>query len=139
MLPFCGYHFGDYFKHWLGLGRKLAQPPKIFSVNWFRRDENGKFMWPGYGENMRVLKWIIERVEGTAAAKDTPIGRVPRYEDLDWTGLDVTRETYDKLTTVDAQQWQEEVKDHRRLFDTLESRLPGEMEDKRKELEKAVA
>jgi phosphoenolpyruvate carboxykinase (GTP) len=138
MLPFCGYHFGDYFQHWLKLGRTLAQPPKVFSVNWFRRDENGKFMWPGFGENMRVLKWIIERCEGKADAKDTPIGRMPRYEDLDWQGLNVTREDYEKLTNVDAKAWREEVKDHSRLFEQLKSRLPNELAAKRDELEQAI-
>jgi phosphoenolpyruvate carboxykinase (GTP) len=139
MLPFCGYHFGDYFKHWLKLGRALSTPPKIFSVNWFRRDENGKFMWPGFGENMRVLKWIVERCEGTATAHDTPIGRMPRYEDLDWNGLNVTRQDYDKLTNVDPQAWREEVKDHSRLFEQLKTRLPSELADKRRELEQAVS
>jgi phosphoenolpyruvate carboxykinase (GTP) len=139
MLPFCGYHFGDYFQHWLKIGRALKQPPKIFSVNWFRRDENGKFMWPGFGENMRVLKWIVERCEGKAGAKETPIGRMPRYEDLDWEGLEVSRETYDKLTTVEPVAWRDEVKDHGRLFDELRSRLPNELAQKRSELEQAVS
>jgi phosphoenolpyruvate carboxykinase (GTP) len=139
MLPFCGYHFGDYFQHWLKIGRALNQAPKIFSVNWFRRDENGKFMWPGFGENMRVLRWIVERCEGKAGAKDTPIGRMPRYEDLDWEGLNVTRETYDKLTTVEPGAWRDEVKDHGRLFDELKSRLPKELVEKRRELEQAIS
>jgi phosphoenolpyruvate carboxykinase (GTP) len=139
MLPFCGYHFGDYFQHWLKVGRALSEPPKVFSVNWFRRDENGKFMWPGFGENMRVLKWVVERCEGTAGAKETPIGRMPRYEDLDWQGLNVTREDYEKLTNVDPKAWREEVEDHSRLFDQLKSRLPSELVDKRNELERAVA
>ena len=138
MLPFCGYHFGDYFQHWLKVGRMLKERPKIFSVNWFRRDENGRFLWPGYGENMRVLKWIVERCEGKAGAKDTPIGRMPRYEDLDWEGLDVSRETYDKLATVDPAAWREEIKDHRTLFEQLQSRLPGDLAEKRKELEQAL-
>jgi phosphoenolpyruvate carboxykinase (GTP) len=138
MLPFCGYHFGDYFQHWLKLGETLKQPPRIFSVNWFRRDENGKFLWPGFGENTRVLKWIIERCEGKASAMDTPIGRMPKYEDLEWDGLDVSRQTYEKLARVDPTAWREEVLDHRKLFDQLKSRLPDEMETKRRELEKAV-
>jgi phosphoenolpyruvate carboxykinase (GTP) len=138
MLPFCGYHFGDYFQHWLKIGRMLAQPPKIFSVNWFRRDENGKFIWPGYGENMRVLKWIVERCEGKAGAKDTPIGRMPRYEDLYWEGLNITPQTYEKLTAVEPAAWREEVRDHAKLFDQLKSRLPGELAAKRNELEQAV-
>jgi phosphoenolpyruvate carboxykinase (GTP) len=139
MLPFCGYHFGDYFQHWLKIGRTLAQPPRIFSVNWFRRDENGKFMWPGYGENMRVLKWIVERCEGKAGAKDTPIGRMPRYEDLYWDGLNITRETYEKLTAVEPGAWREEMKDHAKLFDQLKSRLPNELSAKRTELEHAIS
>ena len=139
MLPFCGYHFGDYFRHWLELGEALEPAPKIFSVNWFRRDENGKFMWPGFGENMRVLKWIVERCEGKAGAIATPIGRMPRYEDLDWQGLDMSRETYEKLAKVDPQAWRAEVQDHGKLFDQLKSRLPNEMEAKRRELEKAVS
>jgi phosphoenolpyruvate carboxykinase (GTP) len=139
MLPFCGYHFGDYFQHWLKLGRTLGQPPKIFSVNWFRRDENGKFMWPGYGENMRVLKWIVERCEGNAGAKDTPIGRMPRYEDLYWDGLNIARETYEKLTAVEPGPWREEMKDHAKLFDQLKSRLPNELSAKRTELEHAIS
>ena len=139
MLPFCGYHFGDYFRHWLEVGHALAQPPKIFSVNWFRRDEKGRFMWPGYGENMRVLKWVVERCEGTAEAEDTPIGRMPRYEDLDWQGLNVTRQDYEKLTNVDRQAWRAEVLDHNKLFEQLRSRLPGELTDKRRQLEEAIS
>ena len=138
MLPFCGYHFGDYFKHWLKLGRSLSKPPKIFSVNWFRRDENGKFVWPGFGENMRVLKWIVERVEGKVGANDTPVGFVPRYEDLDWQGLDFSRETFEKLTDVNRGEWQEELKDHARLFEELKSRMPGELGAKREELERSL-
>jgi phosphoenolpyruvate carboxykinase (GTP) len=138
MLPFCGYHFGDYFKHWLELGRAIKTPPKVFSVNWFRRDENGKFIWPGYGENMRVLKWVVERCEGKAGAKDTPIGRMPRYEDLYLEGLDVSRETYEKLTNVDTTAWRDEAKDHARLFDDLKSRLPKELAQRRDELERAL-
>jgi len=138
MLPFCGYHFGDYFKHWLELGRAIKTPPKVFSVNWFRRDENGKFIWPGYGENMRVLKWVVERCEGKAGAKDTPIGRMPRYEDLYLEGLDVSRETYEKLTNVDTTAWRDEAKDHARLFEDLKSRLPKELAQRRDELERAL-
>ncbi len=139
MLPFCGYHFGDYFGHWLKVGAKLEQTPKIFSVNWFRRDENGKFMWPGFGENMRVLKWIIERCEGKGGAVDTPVGQIPRYEDLEWQGLDsVNRETYAKLSAVDAKLWRDELRDHAELFDKLKSRLPGEMVKQREELGRAL-
>ena len=139
MLPFCGYHFGDYFRHWLKVGAGLKHAPRIFGVNWFRRDENGKFLWPGFGENMRVLKWIIERCEGKGGAVDTPIGHMPRYEDLEWEGLaSVNRETYAKLSAVDAGLWREELKAHAGLFDKLKSRLPGEMVRQREELERAL-
>jgi phosphoenolpyruvate carboxykinase (GTP) len=139
MLPFCGYHFGDYFQHWLKVGRSLTQPPKIFAVNWFRRDENGKFMWPGFGENMRVLKWIVERCEGAAEGVETPIGCMPRFEDIEWQGLSsVSRETFDKLTAVDAKLWREELKDHDKLFEKLSSRLPPEFSKQRRNLEQAL-
>ena len=91
MLPFCGYHMGDYFEHWLAMGRRMAHPPKIFHVNWFRTDENGKFLWPGYGENLRVIEWILDRCRGEADARETPIGYVPTPESLDLTGLDIPR------------------------------------------------
>ena len=139
MLPFCGYHFGDYFRHWLDVGQGISQQPRIYGVNWFRRDENGKFLWPGYGENMRVLKWIVERCEGKASATDTPIGRMPRYEDLEWHGLEkVSRELFENLETVDPQLWQAELKDHQALFDKLASRMPAELTQKRAELERAL-
>ena len=139
MLPFCGYHFGDYFAHWLKVGAGLKSVPRIFGVNWFRRDENGKFMWPGFGENMRVLKWIVERCEGKGGAADTPIGNMPRYEDLEWQGLTgMNRETYAKLSAVDAKLWRDELKDHAELFDKLKSRLPKEMAQQREELERAL-
>ena len=136
MLPFCGYHFGDYFSHWLEFGRKLARPPRIFGVNWFRLDENGKFLWPGFGENMRVLKWIVERCEGQAQAVDTPLGRAPRYEDLDMTGLDsMSRERFEKLMSIDAALWRKELDDHNTLFKKLGQRLPRKLQAERERLE----
>ena len=105
MLPFCGYHMGDYFEHWLAMGRRMARPPKIFHVNWFRTDENGKFLWPGYGENLRVIEWILDRCRGEADAVRTPIGLVPTPDSLDLTGLDISRETLDKLFAVAPEDW----------------------------------
>ncbi len=139
MLPFCGYHFGDYFKHWLNIGKSLKQPPKMFAVNWFRRDDHGKFMWPGYGDNMRVLKWIIERCEGKGGATDTPVGKMPRYEDMELSGINgFSKAAFEKLTEVDSALWREEVKDHERLFGELAARMPAEMIEQRKQLEKAL-
>ena len=141
MLPFCGYHFGDYFGHWLKVGKLLsaAATPKIFAVNWFRRDEHGKFMWPGFGDNMRVLKWIIERCEGKGGSTETPVGNMPRFEDMELTGIaGFTKQAFEELTHVDKAMWRAEVKDHERLFGELAARMPAEMIEQRKALEKAL-
>ncbi|MEN8729223.1 MAG: phosphoenolpyruvate carboxykinase (GTP) [Desulfuromonadales bacterium] len=127
MLPFCGYHMADYFGHWLSVGRSVAKPPRIFSVNWFRKDDDGKFIWPGYGENMRVLKWIIERIQGRTGAIESPLGWMPRYRDMDWDGLEVSRETFNALTSVDRDVWQAEVLSHEELFLKMFDKLPKEL------------
>ncbi|MEQ1603898.1 MAG: phosphoenolpyruvate carboxykinase (GTP) [Pyrinomonadaceae bacterium] len=127
MLPFAGYHVGDYFSHWLNFGRQIPEPPRIFSVNWFLKDENGKFAWPGYGENMRVLKWIIERSRGVSKGYETPLGWMPRYEDMDWRGLDFSREQYEKVMHLDRDMWLKEIAMHDELFFKLYDRLPKEM------------
>lgn len=127
MLPFCGYHMGDYFNHWLQFGRQLPNAPRIFCVNWFRKDSDNKFLWPGFSENMRVLKWIFERTHGRGYSVESPVGWVPRYQDLDWSGLDnVTHEDFNKLISVDKQAWKSEVLLHEELFVRLYDKLPKE-------------
>ncbi len=126
MLPFCGYHMADYFNHWLNIGRSTPNPPRIFHVNWFRKDQDGNFMWPGFGENMRVLKWIVDRVHGGAYAIESPVGWMPRYEDLDMEGLDFSFEKFSELMEVEREAWKEEVLNHEELFLKLYDKLPKE-------------
>ena len=129
MLPFCGYNMADYFRHWLDMGTRVPHPPKIFHVNWFRKGADGKFLWPGYGENVRVLKWILERIEGKAAATETPIGFAPTSNALTLDGLDVSRATMEELLNVDAAQWSKEHSDVGKFFQQFGSRLPDAIRD----------
>lgn len=127
MLPFCGYHMGDYFRHWLRMQRSLVTTPRIFYVNWFRKDAEGRFLWPGYSENMRVLRWVVDRVRGRVRATETPIGWTPVYDEMDWTGLEFPRERFAALERVDRPQWKQEVMGHEELFLALHDHLPPEM------------
>ena len=127
MLPFCGYHMGDYFRHWIKMQRTLSQTPRVFHVNWFRKDSEGKFLWPGFGDNMRVLKWIVERVRGRTQGKETPIGWQPRYEDIDWTGLEFSKADFEALQAVDRHLWRQEMIGHEELFLDLHDHLPKEL------------
>jgi phosphoenolpyruvate carboxykinase (GTP) len=127
MLPFMGYHIGDYVNHWLQFGRNLPNAPRIFGVNWFRKDEQGKFMWPGFGDNMRVLIWIVQRLRGNASSVESPMGWMPRYEDLDWSGLDnFTKEDFAKIMTVDRELGKQELLSHEELFEKMYDKLPKE-------------
>jgi phosphoenolpyruvate carboxykinase (GTP) len=127
MLPFCGYHMGDYFRHWIKMQRSLKLTPRIFHVNWFRKDADGKFLWPGFSENMRVLKWIVDRTKGRALAQETPIGWMPKYEDMEWNGLDMPRDKFAELQRFDRDAWHKEVIEHEELFIELHDHLPKEM------------
>jgi phosphoenolpyruvate carboxykinase (GTP) len=124
MLPFCGYHVGDYFRHWLAMGRAVAHPPKIFTVNWFRKDADGRFVWPGFGQNMRVLKWIVERCAGTAHGEATPLGITPSFGDLDWSGLSFERDRFDAATAIDREAWTRELAAHDELFARVGDKRP---------------
>ena len=134
MLPFCGYNMGDYFRHWLEMGRSVPHPPKIFNVNWFRKGADGKFLWPGYGENVRVLKWILERVEGKGRAEETPIGFVPARDALTLDGLDVSREAVDELLRVDPADWLAETEETKAFLARFGDRLPRELAQERDRL-----
>jgi len=140
MIAFCGYHMGDYFAHWLKIGKDTRQPPRIFRVNWFRKDANGRYLWPGYSENMRVLQWIVERCHGRAQAGTTPLGLMPRFEDLIWTGLErFGPREYAELERVDEIAWRQELASHDELLGKLGAKLPRELELRRAQLHQKLA
>jgi len=138
MLPFTGYNMGDYFRHWLNMGNRLTRPPKIFSVNWFRLDEKGKFLWPGFGDNMRVLKWVVDRVNGKVGARETPAGLVPKLDDLDLYGLDLPRKRLARLFEVNMKEWRGEASDIKNSLLKYGSRMPRELWAEYEALERAA-
>ena len=136
MLPFCGYNMGDYFQHWLDMGEKVTKKPKFFNVNWFRTDEEGHFLWPGFGDNLRVLDWILKRTEDEAEAVETPIGYVPRPEDIDLSGLDMTADDVADLLTVDKDLWKEDAANIEGFYAKFGDKLPKALADELETLKK---
>ena len=134
MLPFCGYNVSDYFAHWLSMQKKVKFLPAIFHVNWFRKSADGKFLWPGYSDNTRVLKWIVDRVNGSAAAVETPIGFIPKYEDMEWAGLDFSKDDFEKVMSFDKESWSAEVVSQEEFFFKLRDRLPKQLINERQQL-----
>src|SRR5450830_1217130 len=143
MLPFCGYNMSDYFQHWLDMEHKLEASghtlPRIYCVNWFRKGDDGKFVWPGYGENMRVLKWMIDRIEGQAQGTDHMFGVSPTYDEITWDGLDFTQAQFNTVTSIDKAAWTEELKLHTELFQQLAYHLPKELAETKAQIEKRLA
>jgi phosphoenolpyruvate carboxykinase (GTP) len=138
MLPFCGYNMADYFSHWLSIKDKVKNPPAIFRVNWFRKDEHGKFMWPGYGQNMRALAWIVDRARGRGEAVEGPFGFMPRYQDIKWDGLAYDKATFQSLMQIDRTQALREIDDQKSLFDRFGSRTPATLIKQQDEVRKRV-
>jgi phosphoenolpyruvate carboxykinase (GTP) len=143
MLPFTGYNMSDYFQHWLDLGRKLAASgatlPRMYTANWFRKGADGKFAWPGYGDNMRVLKWLVDRIEGKAKGQENAFGVSPAYEELNWTGLNFSREQFGTVMSIDRNDWEKELQLHAELFRQLEYHLPHELSGTKSKIEQRLA
>jgi phosphoenolpyruvate carboxykinase (GTP) len=139
MLPFCGYNMGHYFRHWLDMGKKMSDPPKIFHVNWFRTNAEGKFLWPGFGENLRVLDWMLRRAHGETDAVRTPIGFMPREKDIVLEGTGVSEETlHSQLLNIDRNDWLEEIEDQNAFFSKIGDMLPQTLREQQKELHKRL-
>ena len=139
MLPFCGYNMADYFRHWLEMGARIPHPPKIFHVNWFRRGADNKFLWPGYGQNVRVLKWILERVEGRGGAEETPVGFVPARNALTLEGLQISPEAVEELLRVNPEDWEDDLADSKQFFNKFGSRLPQELREEHEKLSQRLS
>jgi phosphoenolpyruvate carboxykinase (GTP) len=140
MIAFCGYNMADYFDHWINVGAKVGDAaPRLYCVNWFRKNEQGKFVWPGFGDNMRVLKWIIERVEGKATAHQTALGNIPDYGNLDWTGTNFSQATFDAITSVNQAQWQQELTLHEELLTKLDYHMPAALKKRFGALKQTLA
>jgi phosphoenolpyruvate carboxykinase (GTP) len=139
MLPFCGYNMADYFRHWINVGNRLKNPPKIFLVNWFKKDAQGLFIWPGFRENFRIIKWMMDRVKGTVSAKETPIGLVPIFNDLNLRDLDAPQSTFEKLFEVNPDEWRHEIKGIEQFYGQFGDRLPRELTQHLKELKKRLS
>ncbi len=131
MLPFCGYNMGDYWAHWLSMADKLQHLPMIFRTNWFRKDSDGKFMWPGFGQNMRALNWVVDRVNDRGNAVEHPLGLVPEYNDLNWAGLEYSEEEFNELMSINTDTGIAEIEDQKNQFDKFGDKLPAEMEAQR--------
>jgi phosphoenolpyruvate carboxykinase (GTP) len=134
MLPFCGYNMVDYWGHWLAMGKRVTNPPKIFRVNWFQRNERGRFLWPGFGENLRVLRWIVERCKDGGQANETPIGYVPMASSLSGDGLKVPKADLDQLVAVDRAAWESNLKSQSDFFDTFGDHLPAGLREEHRAL-----
>jgi phosphoenolpyruvate carboxykinase (GTP) len=139
MLPFCGYNMADYFRHWLEMGKRIPHPPKIFHVNWFRRGADGNFLWPGYGENVRVLKWILERVEGRGGTEETPVGYVPSRNALPLDGLNISAKAIEELLRVEPEDWDEDLADSKQFFEKFGDRLPEELREEHEKLSRRLS
>ncbi|MCX5715081.1 MAG: phosphoenolpyruvate carboxykinase (GTP) [Candidatus Omnitrophica bacterium] len=138
MLPFCGYNMSDYFRHWLAMGKKMSKTPKIFHVNWFRTNKEGRFLWPGYGENLRVLEWILDRCDNKMDAAESPVGHIPYYKDIDLTGLDISSETMQKLLEINKFDWLEELKGIKKFFASFNKNFPNELWQQYKQLQERL-
>ena len=138
MLPFIGYNMSDYFAHWISIGERITElgghAPKIFCVNWFRTDAAGNFVWPGFGDNMRVLKWMLDRVANQVEGEEHVFGVTPAYEHLHWDGLDLSKDDYEQITSIDTQAWEKELSLHAELFEKLSHRLPAQLDQTRRRL-----